>query len=127
MAFVELISLDKCRKDGGTFVPFGERELAVFRFEDPDRVHVTDNSCPHAGGNLAGGEVVGNIITCPWHHWQFDLESGACVHSERARVRCYRAEVRDGFVWVNLPDDSGNACEKRDDRQDLRNHPNPGC
>jgi len=102
MAYQALIPLDRCRSGGGTFVPHGTSELAVFRLADPEQVVVVDNACPHAGGNLSGGEVRGGIVTCPWHHWEFDLASGRCTHSMRARVRTYPAEVRDGVVWVDL-------------------------
>ncbi len=104
MAFVELIRLDSCRKGGGTFIERAGRELAVFWLDDPERVLVIDNACPHAGGNLSSGEVDGNVVTCKWHQWQFDLDTGVCIHSDRARVQRFPAEVRDGVVWVDLPD-----------------------
>ena len=123
MAFVEIISLARCHKGGGTFVRHGDLELAVFRLTEPgpcgtgfqpvkaaadvepdERVIVIDNACPHAGGNLSGGEVTGNTVTCRWHHWTFDLDTGACTDSPRtrARVRRYPAQIRDGAVWADL-------------------------
>lgn len=104
MAFVELIPIAQCRTGAGTFVEHGDRALAVFRLTNPERVIVIDNACPHAGGSLSGGEVIGSILTCPWHYWQFDLNTGRCTHSDLARVRRYPAQVRDGVVWVDLPD-----------------------
>ncbi len=102
MPFVELIPLSNCHLGGGTFVERSGLELAVFRLTDPDRVIVVDNACPHAGGNLSGGEVTGNVVTCPWHQWKFDLKTGVCTHSPLAHVRRYPAEVRDGLVWADL-------------------------
>jgi nitrite reductase/ring-hydroxylating ferredoxin subunit len=103
MAWEAIISVDRCRPGGGTFVEFGGRELAVFLLDDPERVEVIDNTCPHAGGNLSGGEVLGGVVTCPWHQWAFALSTGVCTHSDRARVRRYEAEIRDGVIWVELP------------------------
>lgn len=103
MAFVELIQIDKCRRGGGTFIERDGRELGIFWLDAPERVIVIDNTCPHAGGNLSAGEISGSIVTCPWHHWQFDLNTGACTHSARVRVRRFQAEVRDGVIWVDLP------------------------
>ena len=107
MPFVPLIPLQRCRRDSGVFVECSGRELAVFRLADPDGTYVIDNTCPHAGGNLSGGSLDGTVVSCPIHHWEFDLETGFCTHSERARVRRYPAEVRNGVVWVDLPEQSG--------------------
>ena len=75
----------------------------MFLLGDPPRVEVIDNRCPHAGGNLSGGEVENGIVTCSWHHWAFELSTGVCTHSERAFVRRYPAEIRDDLVWADLP------------------------
>ncbi|MEK6797601.1 MAG: Rieske 2Fe-2S domain-containing protein [Planctomycetota bacterium] len=103
MAFVELIPLSRCRIGGGTFIPCDMLELAVFRFTDPDRVIVLDNACPHANGNLSGGAVHDGLVRCPWHSWEFNLDSGQCTHSDKARVRRYAAEIRNGVVWADIP------------------------
>lgn len=97
----------RCRPGQGTFVEHAGRELAVFLLPDPERVFVIDNACPHSGGNLSAGDVVGNAVTCPWHQWAFALDTGVCTLSSRARVTRYPAEVRDGAVWVELPPGSG--------------------
>ena len=105
MSFVELIALDRCRRGGGTFIERGDRELAVFILGDPlhpTEAIVIDNTCPHANGNLSAGEVSGTVVTCPSHDWQFDLCTGVCVDSSKARVKRYPAEIRDGVVWVEL-------------------------
>jgi nitrite reductase/ring-hydroxylating ferredoxin subunit len=104
MPFVELIPLAKCRWGGGTFVPYGSLKLAVFYLVSAERVVVMDDTCPHAEGSLSAGDVTGNVVTCPWHQWQFDLDTGACQDPPRAHVRVYPAEIRDGVVWADLPD-----------------------
>jgi len=105
MAWTELVSLARCRRNGGTFVAIANRELAVFLLEGPERVVVIDNTCPHAGGNLSGGEVKANVVQCPWHQWEFDLDRGVCTHSDLARVRRYPTDIRDGVIWVDLDAD----------------------
>ena len=104
MPFVELIPLDRCRNNAGVFLECAGRELAVFHLTDPDRVFVIDNACPHAAGNLSGGDLSGEVVSCPHHHWKFDLSTGLCPDTPQARVRCYPAKVRDGVVWVDLPE-----------------------
>ncbi len=102
MAYVKLIEVVRCAEGCGTFVEHDGRELAVFRLTNPTRVVVTDNACPHANGNLSAGDVVGQVVSCPWHDWRFDLNTGVCVDSAHPRVARYPAESRDGFVYVDL-------------------------
>jgi len=102
MEDVALIAVERCPLGRGVFVERDGFELAVFRLAEPPGVFVIDNTCPHAGGNLAGGEVTETIVTCPWHFWQFNLSTGIGTHSERAKVRSYPARIRDGQVWVQL-------------------------
>ena len=45
----------------------------------PRGFFATDNTCPHRGGPLAEGDVIGNEIVCPWHLWGFDVATGRCA------------------------------------------------
>lgn len=101
-SFVQLIPVAHCRAEQGAFVELDGRELAVFYFAVPQRVIVIDNACPHAGGNLSGGEVRDGVVTCPRHQWQFELSSGVCTRSPLGRVRRYPARIEDGWVWVDF-------------------------
>ncbi len=101
MALEKLISVSRCQPGCGTFVEHGGLELAVFVLDEPLRAVVIDNACPHASGNLSGGQIEGNTVDCPWHHWKFDLSTGICTESDLACVRTYRAEVREGDVWFD--------------------------
>ncbi len=74
--------------------------------------------CPHQGGPLSRGDQMGlvelrepgeyrycrrgQIIRCPWHHWEFDLATGRShVDPDRTRVRSYVAGVAPGRVLAD--------------------------
>jgi nitrite reductase/ring-hydroxylating ferredoxin subunit len=42
------------------------------------------------------------VITCPWHGWEFFVDSGSAVWNEDYRVRTYPVTVVDGRVYVSL-------------------------
>jgi Rieske [2Fe-2S] domain len=62
-----------------------------------------DNRCPHMGYPLTKGSVKDGILVCHWHHWQFDLKTGACFVAGGDDVATFPVEVRDGDVFVGLP------------------------
>lgn len=69
-----------------------------------DEVFALEATCPHAGGPLAEGVLVGDRVVCPWHKAEFCVRTGACTQppalDELAR---FPVELRDGAVWL-VPD-----------------------
>ncbi len=45
-------------------------------------VYALDHACPHEGYGLTQGELAGDVLTCAWHNWKFDVTSGSCVVGE---------------------------------------------
>ena len=65
--------------------------------------HVIDGICPHAGGPLGKGTLRGNIVTCPWHGWQFNVSSGQHCLNQRICQTAYAARVENGRVIIEMP------------------------
>ena len=62
-----------------------------------------DGVCPHAGGPLANGKLNGPIVTCPWHGWQFDIQTGRhCLNPNLTQPR-FAVKVEGADLWVELP------------------------
>src|SRR5262249_39833899 len=102
--WVRLIAVADCPIGRGRFVEAAGHELAIFRLDSLPQIIVIRNACPHAGGNLAAGEIEGTCVTCPWHHWQFDLVTGQCPLSPAAHLTKFESRQRDGFVEALLPE-----------------------
>jgi nitrite reductase/ring-hydroxylating ferredoxin subunit len=77
------------------------RELLLINVEG--RYYAVKNSCPHRGAPLDQARVAHGVLTCPGHGWQFDLETGDSLDYPPLGLRCYRVEVRDGAVWIEVP------------------------
>jgi nitrite reductase/ring-hydroxylating ferredoxin subunit len=91
MSWISLCELAELEQDQGKYVQIDGFELAVFLHEG--KVHVMDNNCPHAGGNLAGGHVEAGCAVCPWHQWAFRLESGELRDSPGAMIKIYPTRI----------------------------------
>lgn len=63
---------------------------------------VLDGICPHAGGPLGKGALRDNIVTCPWHGWQFDVSTGQHCLNHRLCQTQYEAKIEDGKVVVEI-------------------------
>lgn len=111
-----------CRADE---LPPGERCLTVLDgvevgvFNVGGRFVAYRNVCPHQGapvclGRVGGttlpsmpGEYVygrhGTVLHCPWHGWQFDLESGEALFGHRVRLAPVATAVEAGTIVLYLP------------------------
>jgi 3-phenylpropionate/trans-cinnamate dioxygenase ferredoxin subunit len=74
--------------------------------------------CPHLDAPLSAGTITpttvsdtphtiglgyeNGVVTCPWHHWEFDLTEGRCLTDKRLKARIYQVVVQADWVYVQL-------------------------
>ena len=118
------------------FLTIDGRPIAVFNIKG--EFFGLLNRCPHQGAALCEGPLIGlaqssdpgaieytrlgEILRCPWHGWEFDLESGEHLVDPDVRLKKFPVEVtsqppphpnenlekfpvevQDGIVHVRLP------------------------
>jgi nitrite reductase (NADH) small subunit len=107
-------SLAELEREGRLIARIGGREVGVVLVDGQPRG--VRNRCPHHGGPLCLGTVVSRVrgqpgrysvdgervLRCPWHGWEFDPSTGACLDEPSMRVAVYPAHVEDGRVVVDL-------------------------
>ncbi len=65
-------------------------------------VYAVDQACPHEGYGLTTGQLDGDVLTCAWHNWKFDVTTGDCVLGEEG-VTGHPVQVTDqGEVHVSI-------------------------
>ncbi len=78
-------------------------DVSVALFNVDGAVHAIDNVCPHAAGPLARGPrngACGEVVTCPWHGWRFDIRTGESPDLPGERVCTFPVRVEDGAIEV---------------------------
>ena len=105
-------------------IPVGERKLVTVKRHSVGVFNVDGtyvavlNLCPHELAPVCRGPVggttlpskpgewrwgrEGEILSCPWHGWEFDLLTGEAIADPKVRVRRYQVEVEDGQIYVVL-------------------------
>jgi nitrite reductase/ring-hydroxylating ferredoxin subunit len=91
------------------------REIGLFNVDG--RVYAVRNSCPHRAAPLCLGRLSGTtlpskpyeyvygrqglVLRCPWHGWEFDLETGAPLVDHGLRARTYPVEIVAGQIALH--------------------------
>jgi nitrite reductase (NADH) small subunit len=85
----------------GTARPYivGDREVAVFNVDGT--FYAIENGCPHQGGPLAEGWIEGNVVTCPWHAWCFDVTDGKMTLGGFTSVDAFDVQVEGSTINVS--------------------------
>ena len=76
------------------------------------------NLCPHELAPICRGRVSGTtlpsppgeyhwgreeeILSCPWHGWEFDLISGNCLTDKRKRLHHLPVSVENDTIYVTV-------------------------
>lgn len=90
------------------------REIGVFNVDG--QLRAVKNHCPHAGAPLCQGVVTGTtepsdvfklqwvregeVLRCPWHRYEFALESGKTLSAPHLQAQTYPVYVEEGMICV---------------------------
>jgi 3-phenylpropionate/trans-cinnamate dioxygenase ferredoxin subunit len=94
------------------------REIGVFNVRGS--FYALANRCPHAGGALCEGEVVGLVqsdgpgqykivrngefVRCPWHGWEYEISTGqSWCDPKTLTIRQFPVTVEPGGELVKGP------------------------
>jgi nitrite reductase (NADH) small subunit len=58
--------------------------------------------CPHEGGPLQDGELDGNAVICPWHGYDYNLQTGVCSMDPALRVLTYPVRVQGEEILIEV-------------------------
>ena len=107
--------------NGRLVVDIGDRTIGIFRVGG--RLHAYENTCPHMGGPVCQGLIIPAVrevlndkqvstgyrfdesemrIVCPWHGYEFSIESGSHPAKESIRLKRVPVDEEGGEVYVTL-------------------------
>lgn len=113
---VRVGSVEEVRRDGCRIVEVNGRPVGVISIGE--EFFAISDRCPHMGASMCAGSLsgtfvasepheyvygkAGRVIRCPWHGWEFDLESGrSLLEPKRFGLKTYRVTQLDGEVVLH--------------------------
>ena len=73
-------------------------EVALFNVDG--EFFAISNTCLHRGGPLGEGMLDGDVVTCPWHGWRFNVKTGISPVMPTAKIATHQVKVEGNDVMV---------------------------
>ena len=113
----EVGAVDEVRREGCRVVEIDGRRIGVI--SAGDSFYAVHDRCPHMGAEMCAGTVSGTfvaagphelvyglhhrVLRCPWHGWEFDLDTGrSLLEPKRVGLKMYEVIVRDDTVYLDI-------------------------
>ncbi len=102
-------------------VQAGRVVVGIFRIRE--RYYAYRNRCVHQGGPVCQGTILGKVqavlardrhviretfsddeihLVCPWHGYEYNIETGVCAADPTLRLTAYQVIERDGGIYVRV-------------------------
>lgn len=90
----DLAAVDAIADGKVTYCDSDGRSLFVYR--SGDSFDVYDSRCPHQVTNIPHLALEGFRLTCPKHHWEFDVRTGACTGKGDRPMKRFESKIENG-------------------------------
>jgi nitrite reductase/ring-hydroxylating ferredoxin subunit len=118
---VGVCSSEEVREAEGVLATVDGIEVGIFRVNG--ELVAYENRCRHQGGPVCTGSVYGKLeavlgpggtiaeerfseselhLVCPWHGWEYHLDTGVNTVDPALRLRSFPVSERDGRVYVRV-------------------------
>jgi nitrite reductase (NADH) small subunit len=102
--WTRLAPLGDCPPGESRELVVGDRIVALFNVAGT--LYALDGVCPHQGGPLGKGKLCGQVVTCPWHGWQFNVATGRHQLSRTVVQPGFPLRVEGDVIWIDLTSSS---------------------
>lgn len=76
-------------------IPFDGTDILIANING--NYYAIEDKCPHMKGDLSGGTLEGNTVTCPNHHAKFDVTTGKAVGNPKMGL--FHPKVNDATTY----------------------------
>jgi nitrite reductase/ring-hydroxylating ferredoxin subunit/DMSO/TMAO reductase YedYZ heme-binding membrane subunit len=108
--YVDACAVSDIRENRARIVCLSGERVAIFKYDG--KISAVSNVCQHQNGPLGEGKIVYGCITCPWHGYQYQPDTGASPPPFVEKVPTFNVRVNNGRVLVHpKPNPAGTKAE----------------
>jgi nitrite reductase/ring-hydroxylating ferredoxin subunit len=96
--FVKVASVSELTPGSAKAIEVKGKMIALFNVEGT--IYAIDNTCLHQGGPLGEGELMGEVVICPWHQWEYNVRTGEKVGNSFVKLATYPVQVEGSDIKV---------------------------
>ena len=98
--FVRVAAVSDLKPGESKVVDVNGEQVALFNVDG--EFFAINNTCMHRGGPLGEGFLEGDVVTCPWHGWKYNVKTGNSAMIPNQKVPAYQVKVENSEVFVSL-------------------------
>jgi nitrite reductase/ring-hydroxylating ferredoxin subunit/multimeric flavodoxin WrbA len=103
MEFIRVCTREELPENSQKIVVLGKRKIALFHFNN--QISAIGNACLHKAGPLGLGVVStkydGMYVTCPWHGWEYNIETGSAPPGFPDQQALYEVKVEGEYILLS--------------------------
>jgi nitrite reductase/ring-hydroxylating ferredoxin subunit/multimeric flavodoxin WrbA len=103
MDFIKVASLSELPEGSSKIVKVKNSKVALFHFNG--KITAIGNACLHKGGPLGLGCVEkkhgSTYVTCPWHGWEYNIETGKAPPGYKDQQSVYEIKIEDDVILIS--------------------------
>ncbi|MDF5708826.1 MAG: NifU family protein [Nostoc sp. S4] len=99
-SWIKVATIEQVPELGVLAVEFAGSSLILYRQGITFRCY--HNACAHLGNPIDEGKIENGIITCPFHGFEYNLETGECLTAPNISLQSYPVKIKDNKVFVKL-------------------------
>lgn len=81
-----------------------------------DHIYAYADSCPHQKSRLSEGTLIGKMLRCARHHWEFDVCTGHGINPDNSCLKAFPVSIESRDILLDL--ENGGSAKGATDRGD---------
>ncbi len=103
MNFIRVLTVSELAGDSSKIVKVKNGKVALFNYNG--KITAIGNACLHKGGPLGLGCVEkkydGMYVTCPWHGWEYNIETGKAPKDFEDQQSVYEVKIEGEDILLS--------------------------